>query len=228
MSSGYLQKQIIRLIQQTRTNPPLDMALMGVSISHAVAIDGNMVVGEIINIYNGRALDFGRLRNVLPPIRGDNFFIEFSANCAFFPPNDTGWIGVHLVSYDIAKNSILFSEKLDPLPERLINCPEVYVLIIYRVFGKEMFTAPLGLVIGMDHEVGISIPGIFNFAAMTSLPIDYAQARNFTALVSYSIFQCFSLVDQGKLMLERVLASESKQLYRISKLSNHPIEADLS
>lgn len=228
MSSGYLHNQIIRLIQQSGNTPPLDIALLGISISHAVAIDGKMVIGDIIDIYNGRALDFGRIRNVLPPIRGDNFFIEFPANCAFAPPNDTGWIGVHLVSYDIAKNSILFSEKLDPLPERLINCPEVYVLIIYRVFDMEMFTAPLGLVIGMDQEAGISIPGFFNFAAMTSQPIDYALARNFTALVSYSIFQCFSLVDRGKLMLERVLAPQSKRLYRISKLSNHPIKADLS
>lgn len=225
MTRKLFYDQVISSIQQVGSTIPLDVVLMRAPIRFATVIDAGDVIGDILGRHFNKYVSFKLLQDARPPVGQENLFVEFSATCVFPPPENQGMFGVHIVPYAIAKSSIMFTEKVAPLKaDFLQEWDEVYAMLTYRKMGGEIVTAFVGMILGVNMIGSVSAPGFFRLSPDLGAPYDYTQARGQVALFGYSVFKCFSLINQRKFLLARVLGECDEAVYRMVKGNDQSLD----
>jgi hypothetical protein len=210
--------QLLLCFRYLGTKSTIDVALSGRSLDEAVVINaGEAIKHTHPSFEQTGSVGFDSLRGASPSFGGDNLFIEFPVASIFSQPDNTDWLGVHLVPYPFSKKSVLFTQKMGPLPTSLFDWQSIFGLIIYRSIGTEITTLAAGMLIGLDPEGLVSNPYLFPVTGDLST-LDGMKEDSFrvTAMIGYQVFLCFSLVNSGKITAVKKIEAGKPAQYTLS------------
>ncbi len=205
MEKGFYER-VNHRVNTTPTTVPLDIALLGLPLDEAICLDISRAV-ERIAASESKAdnLSFGDLTDARPPVNGNNLFVQFQTREAQIRSEFPGWLGVHIVPFEVARGSRLFS-LMEEIPARIDRWSQAYALVIYREWPMEISLAPAGMLIGLDENGAIIDAAMFGI--LLDGPSDQTQAwehvSRLTAWIVYLVFCVFTMVNQGETPLVRV------------------------
>lgn len=206
-----------RLNSHVNTAPstiPLDIALLGVPLEDAACIDMDRAVARVAaseSISDG--LSFSDLSDARLPLPTNNLFVQFQTSSACIKSEFPGWLGVHVVPFNVARRSRMFS-LLSQVPERIDAWAEAYTLVIYREWPLEISLAPAGMLIGLNHAGAISDAAMFSIMLeqdIASKDKGWEHVSRLTAWIVYLTFCVFTMANQG----EAALRYEAPRLWKI-------------
>lgn len=192
-----------RLNYRVNTLPstmPLDVALMGTPLEEASCIDANDAIRCIASTESvSESLTFADLTDARIPIPSDNVFVQFHTAAASIQSDFPGWLGVHIVPFDTARHSRMFS-LLGKIPERIDQWPIAYAMVIYREWPLEISIGPAGMLIGLDEKGTVIDAAMFAISLQEGIGDQkgWEHVSRLTAWITYLTLCVFTMVNQGE------------------------------
>lgn len=204
MEKGFFDRVNYR-VNTTPTAIPLDVALLGLPIEEATCIDINHAVSCIAPSESAAdTLSFAELADARVPIPNNNIFVQFHTAAAQIRSDFPGWLGVHIVPFEVARFSRLFL-MLEEMPDRVETWHQGYALVIYREWPLEISLAPAGMLIGLDKNGSILDAAMFGISSDSTTEENEAwkHVATLTAWIVYLVFCVFTMINQGEAGLSR-------------------------
>jgi len=192
-------RMICDMIDAQHMMIPLDVVLLNASLKEAAVIDIDDSLRRIMRTDREEKTHFfSELVDAVPPVVSDNLFVQFRSDSIHTDVTKPGWIGVHMVNFKIAGDSMIL-ENYKLVPYDLSDFSHIFAMVFYEEKGATLKVDQYGVILGVRETDGASYQGYFPLTGEDpGKPGDLEIFLRYILTMTYHMFSCFQLVNQGE------------------------------